>query len=698
MAMALRPVITPGNNPEMFRQRVAAAKLNAFLKPALEPQQALKHLPGSESPPHLEEILLTSLVVMRGPNIYIRCLYGLRSEIAEEQDFALHHLVKVSFERGDKYKFEGFPQLAEALLEKALEISTLIHGIKWKVSYEEDAGLEDGDVLNGSLGTAGLYERLQTLPVLADDDFLEPAEFSHRLIKLYEAALVIRNMVMLEENAMFLSKFSLLRDFLIIALNLPPQERLAEYRQYALDIAEQVTKFWVLDATSPIYQSLVKNLASEDRGVVVSSARAIIRIGMEDQQASRLTGIAIPTIRTLASYLLIDFDDELVLASLELLYQYTALSENMTVLLTSEPSILRRVAPRLVSLLLHNAQANEHRLKTKEAERLPPVVNIPVVPDELFNHLLTLQEPERSTRWLRCCFEEAPTEDITQIAIWQAYQGRFQNAGPIPAAEFIKNVSVTFGTAQAQVINGPNPRFIIKGIRPRRVLVNSSGQQYYRCMWQVGIQNGIGQALPSSAEPPTCGLWYLHAETLWAHMVKDHLRIPLKGDGKFHADANGFYRCKWLGCTKHSEAAETSARAAGLHSRLHVSNPSKTSTLETSAARSSDIIKDAEYIRHSFYSTTTDEKGLPAGIPHIATLILKNFARHAIRQEQKGQSEEALLIRDLFGEIRDQLWNNFTLHKTLRLDLSHLFSMAYKMDYGRSDDADHSRVSHNGTE
>lgn len=46
MAMALRPVVTPGNNPEGFRQRVAALKANAFPKAALEPQQVLKHVPG----------------------------------------------------------------------------------------------------------------------------------------------------------------------------------------------------------------------------------------------------------------------------------------------------------------------------------------------------------------------------------------------------------------------------------------------------------------------------------------------------------------------------------------------------------------------------------------------------------------------------------------------------------------------------
>jgi chromatin structure-remodeling complex subunit RSC9 len=688
MAMALRPVVTPGNSPEMFRQRVAVARANAFPRQAPQPQQALKHIPGGGCLPDFNQCMLTSVVVMRGPNIYIRCLYGLRSEIPDEQDFALHHLVKVSFERGDKYKFEGFPQLAESLLEKALEISTLIHGIKWSVSYEEDAGLEDGDVLNASFGTDGLYERLQTLPILADEDFLEPAEFSHKLVKLNEAALVIRNMVMLEENALFISKFSLLRDFLIIALNLPQQERLSEYCQYALEIVEQLTKYWELDSTSPIYQSLVGKLTSEDRGVVLSSARAIARIGMESPRANRLTDIPVLTIRKLASYLLLDSDDELMLAALDLLYQYTALQENMTFLLTSDPAIIRRIAPRLISLVLHNAQAHEQKIKIKDVQRLPPVTNIPVVPDDLYNELLGYPEPDRSNRWLKCCFEEAPTEDITQIAIWQAYQGRFQNNAPIPAADFIKNVSGTFTTAQAQVINGPNPRFIIKGIRPKRVVVNLKGEPYHKCLWQIHVANQNAQPLLSPPEPQSCGLWYFTPEALWTHLVKDHLSIPRKDDGKFEAEAQGSYQCRWLGCTKHTIMMETSARAAGVHVRLHVGNSSKAPSADAATGRSSDIVKDAEYISHTYYTTLVDEKGLPAGIPYMAVLVLKNFARHAVRKQQSGQTKEVLVVEDLFGELKDQLWNSFTLHRTLRADLDHLISMVYKASGERGSNID----------
>lgn len=628
---------------------------------------------------------------MRGPNIYIRCLYGLRSEIPEEQDFALHHLVKVSFERGDKYKFEGFPQLAESLLEKALEISSLVHGVKWTVSYEEDAGLDGGDVLNGSLGTDGLYERVQSLLSLPEEDIVESAESSGKLVKLNEAALVLRNMVMLEENALFISKFSLLRDFLVISLNLPRQERLDEFRQYALDISESITKFWELDPTSGIYRSLLNNLGSDDRGIVVASARALARVGMESSRTNQLTGVPISTVRTLASYLLLDSDEELTLASLDLLYQYTALSDNMSRLLKSDTSLLSCITPCIVGLLLHNAQTHEHRIKARDMQRLPTVTSIPVVPDELYNDLLRSLEPERSTKWLRCCFEEAPNDDITQIAIWQAYQGRFQNNGPIPAADFIKNVSVTFSTAQAQVINGTNPRFIIKGIRPRRVLVSANGTPYHKCLWQINMQRENELSLPSTLERQSCGLWHSSPQALWEHLADDHLLIPRKEGGKFEAAAPGSYQCRWLGCQKHANAIERDALSAGLHVRLHVNSLSKSSPGDT-AARQIDVVKDAEYVRHIYHTTIVDEKGLPAGIPYMAVLVLKNFARHALRQRQNGRGE-VQVIESLFDAIKDQLWTIFTSHRTLRVDLDHLISIAYKRGSRRFQTGDERGIS-----
>jgi hypothetical protein len=63
-------------------------------------------------------------------------------------------------------------------------------------------------------------------------------------------------------------------------------------------------------------------------------------------------------------------------------------------------------------------------------------------------------------------------------------------------------------------------------------------------------------------------------------------------------------------------------------------------------------------------------------------------SRHAIRQQQGGQGEEVSVTEELFLQVKDQLWNNFILNKTLRADLDHLMSMLYKADVAQSSNVD----------
>ena len=663
MALTLRPVITPSNNPDLFRQRKALAKVQSTPKQtAYEPQQLLK------------PVLSTS---MHGPNIYIRCLYGLRSGIPAEQDFALHHLVKVSYERGDKYKFEGFPLLAESLLEKALEVTSLIYGVRWKISYEGDQSVQCDNVINGSYGTPAILDRLNSLEVKIAADDVETEDFSHKLDKLNEAVLVIRNMVILEENAAFISRFPLLREFLTIAINLPNQPRLAEYQHYALEIAEQVTRYWELLYDDPLYLSLLNQLDSNDRGRMLSAMRAIIRIAMDRPQINRLKDVPVSTVQRLISFLLLDSDDDTVSSSLDLLYQYTAISENMNLLLAECPDLLPALTARLASLLLHAARSFEEKVLVRAAQKLPPNNSIPIIPNELFEQLLEFQEPTRSSHWLRCCFEESPQDDITQIAIWQAYQGRFQNQNPIPAADFIKNVSNTFATAQAQVINGPTPRFIIKGIRPKRILMNLKNEPQFKCLWESHIPR-LDDPVASSRFSITvrCGQWQSTPEKLWSHILVDHLNIPRSEDGKsFSIDNTSTYRCHWSGCTR--STALTNSREAAMHVRLHLP---ETAVPNEASGKSTELLREAEYTRHTFYSTPSDEKGLPVGIAWMAVMVLRNLARFATRQQYQRGTTAGRLMENLFGNIKGELWHNIAVNRTLGWYLQDLMRMVTKGD------------------
>ncbi|EXJ76379.1 uncharacterized protein A1O5_00887 [Cladophialophora psammophila CBS 110553] len=656
VALTLRQVHTPGNDT-LYYARKAHLKAASMPRSLPEPQQFLK----SSIP-----------TAMSGPNIYLRCLLGLRSGIQEEQDFALHHLVKVSFERGDKYKFEGFPFLAEGLLEKALEITQLICGVKWEISYDEDDEGQPINTLNAAFGTSNLLQRIQAVTPRVLDKDLESAEFSERLEKLKEAILVLRNMVILEENAVFIQKFPLFKDFLTIALSLPHQPRIVEFKQSALEITEQVTRYWEMKPEDPLYKSLLPYLESEDRGMLISALRSINRIGLEMPDAHRLTDVPLSTVERLFSFTLLD-DNELLETSLDFLYEYTAIPENNTELLANSFHLLPNIISRLTSLLLYQSIKHEEPVAAKPAPKVAPIpAAIPIIPPEVHAHLLQFVEPERSSRWLRCCFEESPTDDITQIAIWQAYQGKFAQNNPVPAADFIKNVSNTFVSAQAQVINGPTPRFIIKGIKARRILVDLQGRPLFKCLWDMtrsDMQDQNGQVHPRNI----CPVWHTKRETLWNHIMTDHLKIEKTPEGRFMPKSGETWICRWTGCGRQS--ALTKSNEIGPHFKMHI--PRAASEQSKIIHHLAQDVKDPDPIQvtHEWHYTATDQTGHPCGIPWMSVMILRNLARYASRHGQPFEKDGVGLNEQLFAAHRHGLFHVLSVSRTLRDYVSDLLMM-----------------------
>lgn len=661
MALSLRPVITPGSNPELFYQRKAMAKAANMPRIPLEPQQFIKHTHSPNT---------------QGPNIYMRCLYGLRSGIPEEQNFALHHLVKVSFERGDKYKFEGFPLLAESLLDKNLEVMQLVYGAKWEVSYDAREGTAPENTFNAAYGTPNLLQRLKPLMDQARDSGENSDGDLEKMEKLNEAALVMRNMVILEENAKFISQFPLFRDFLTVAVSLPPQPRLAEFKHYSLEMAEQVTRYYHMLPTDPLYTSMAVHLESPDRAIILSALRAINRIGIELEPVFRISNIPISTVQRLVSIVLLESDDELVEACLDFLYEYTAIWDNTSDIVSHDPDILTGILPRLITLMNHNPTTTEEIILNKpKPQRQVTTPNIPSIPSELYQQLLQYPEPTRSSRWLKCCFEESREDDITQIAIWQAYQARFQHNQPIPAAEFIKNVSSTFSTAQAQVINGTQPRFIIKGIRPRRILIDTQGVAYWKCLWHTIKTEGHDPNSQQSQRQP-CNFWQSSRRALWGHIVHDHLSIPRNPDSTFDNSSEGDYRCRWSGCMR--SASFSKPNEIGMHLRSHIPEKIEDMTKLTLDFAGVGPEKEPDTTKHTSYYTACDNDGTPVGIPFMSVMIMRNLARFANKRGAHFEKDGQRLMDRMFGGVMRDIWHVFSLNRTLRWLLGQLIGMIEK--------------------
>ena len=621
---------------------------------------------------------------------------ALRSGIPQEQDYALHHLVKISHERGDKFKFEAFPGLREGLTEKALEIGSLFYDVKWEISYADDGSARAINVLDGMNGTADILDRIGALKALDTNDHIETESFSHNLLKCNEAGLVIRNMCMLEENAAYLSEHCPLRDFLTIALNLPQRDCLVEMKHYALDIAEQLTKYWSIDSTDPLYTSLLRHLGEGlDRGAALTALRAISRISMNLEEPNRLKDVPLKVLTLLLEWTYLD-DEELVGACLDFFYQYTAVPDNVALLMTGVAEGVLPLIPfiqQLGRLLLHNTLITYQKRLVAPAIPAPSATEIPNLPEDMVESVMGTMEPERSQLWLTTCFEVDSESEITQIALWQAYQGRFTptsiQARPLlAAADFIKNVSSAFPTANAQVIPGTNPRFIIKGIRPRHCPISPKGQVYMRCLW----------APPEATQP--CGSFYLMPADMYDHIATKHM------SGICHDDAGKWdfsevrrsveeglrLHCHWARCQHFAQTGgTTNFLELGMHVKTHLPDASAKAAhrAKHNRARRPDHRDEfdtdgypAVYETMSWQDTPVNERGEVFGLPLTSALVLRNLARNVPKASLLLEVEAGARwwMERLFWPIKQRLFHVAAVNRTLA---AHTWDLINLIEDGR---------------
>lgn len=380
LPLTLKPVTTPANNSEYYR-----------LKRKQEQEAQASHVAKKH-----RGLMLPGTGFI-GPNIYVRAQLALQSGLPEEEEYALHHLVKISHERGDKYRFDQFPGLAEALAGKLLQVTSLFYDLQWIISYDEATGPRTLDAING---TPDLLQKLQAAVPLDIASTVETAEFRQSLRLITEAGLVIRNMVMLDENAQYIAKLPLLRDYFCIVLNLPVHPALVELQYYALETIEQLTKHYDLDSTDLLYETLLAQLESNDRGRIVTSLRAIARLGMVYEENKRLELVPLEIVQKLPDWMMLP-DEELRSACLDFLFQYTSIADNVETLALDAD--VQNLVKQLSDLLLYNAKMEVPKMhKPRPSEPhydSESSAHVPRLCQDVVESLLQYTEPDRSSRW-----------------------------------------------------------------------------------------------------------------------------------------------------------------------------------------------------------------------------------------------------------------------------------------------------------
>ncbi|KAH8722081.1 hypothetical protein BGZ61DRAFT_530549 [Ilyonectria robusta] len=622
--LQLRAVATPSNAPNEFQK----ARQNQRI---VDPRQPLQPGTGFD-----------------GPNIYMRCLNALRSNIPAEQAFALNHLVKISYERGDKYKFDSFPGLAEGLVEKALQVGSLFYHVNWVVSWDPSIDSSDIDTLDGNNGTQDILERIHNLIEKDMPDVLQTEAYADELVLVTEAVLTIRNMVTLPENAHNMSDFYPLKDLICIILHLPHKDSLIELKHLTLDIAEQLTPFMALESDDPLYKTLLAQMASEDRGAILTALRALGRLSMNLEATNKLGNVPGLVLQRIASWLLLN-DDELIDACLDFLYQYTAVVPNVDNLIRSLTP--ENLVDHLTRLLAHGARKVQREFTLVPEQKLPARDEIAPMPEDLLQEMLKLEEPERVHHWVRSFFEEDRDSFVTQLAAWQAYQTAF--VGPLKAigqplitpADFIRNSTSVYKDSNAQVLRepgDPQQKFIIHGIRARPRPLSIDGKEYGRCLWASNPTN----------KNEKCGHFYLKAKQMWNHILTTHMEEKKNEDDQYENTEKEFV-CTWGECSRFVNPTKLYLQDFARHINTHVSAMLPTSEAQ---ARKPDRpwIVPAKTMAVTYEETMTvrDERNpnappQAAGIPLSAALVLRNIARNVVKTEAE---DELIKMQESGGE------------------------------------------------
>ena len=589
----------------------------------------------------------------------------------------------MSYERGEKYKLDTFPGLAEGLIYKIIEAASLFQDVQWRVSFDEEELLHEDHVLNGVSGTSDILEQIAGLSLNDHLDDMESEDYLNKLQQCTEAALVLRNLVMLRDNALYLANLWITRDMLIIILTLPTLPSTTEIKNNILEICEELTKFYPFDENDPLYLTLLGQLQSNDRGILIPAMRSVSRFSRDTEHPGAPKRVPIPLLQQVCDYMLLD-DEDLVYASVDFLYLFTCEVDNIQTLVYDLP--IRPTVTHLIRLLSHGAKPVEVRTPLTPFIRGSAPTEFLIIPTELVEELIKFEEPDRSKFWLRGCFDLDPEGEIKQIDLWNQYNRTFspydsREPGKVslPAAEFIKNVSSTFGEhrAKAEVVSATATtpaRFIIKGIRHRWRPVDPRGKEYLKCLWRV----------PKAHEHDSCKEFFSSAELLWRHMVGDHLKVPKDSEGRFVNDNTGdkTYNCQWDQCRRFAPDGHSVLLDVVRHLRLHLpdeksANASLQKVYSKGPPESGDI--EATYATQVFYDTPCEPRHenhpknyepQPKGLACGAALVLRNLAQMIRRVDTPHKGQD--MMDEAFGGHKHKLFEILAYNRSLKRQISDL--------------------------
>lgn len=434
----LIPIFTSSNSPGVFQssfyQRSQTNKSILAIERRLLEQKSTGVIYGFGFP---------------GASLLDRILMSLQCGIGTEERWALGALVEMSFSANSFWTFKDNDVLTTTLLKR------LASDIRTESGNEEDR-------------KEGCFSTRK-----GDTDTILPfgkAAISHKeLIRQQhdlEALLVLRNMAVIPENAQYLANSPLSPSILIYEFDINNYGVNEEHLHYCIELLGMASVYMKCNSfDDPLFQSVIKLIsAGEDWSTIVPALRSMSRLLIRDE-ANICKSLPNSFIPQIIRYLLTT-DYELITASLDFLYQYTAHPENIS-MVTTDATNTTAIRSHLIRLLTFGMKEialdnkPEYHWLAKHIPDPAPETAPELKPEVLAEHM-TFTEPDCAAVWTHSCYEPNLHSEVTQISLWKTYEAQFKSQARadgtrlLPAVEFIRNVAATFRSSQAVVSTLPN--------------------------------------------------------------------------------------------------------------------------------------------------------------------------------------------------------------------------------------------------
>ncbi|EPS42008.1 hypothetical protein H072_4025 [Dactylellina haptotyla CBS 200.50] len=502
-----------------------------------------------------------------------RAVMGIRSGIPQEVFDGLQTLLQRSSHTVHNISLRDYPTLSFDLLAIVDDCATAVSDEK----IQGELGLWHPNSYNpGSQISTTSFNTLAAT--------LEPQEWRKKMDLGLHAIDILRNIIVRDSknpvndlNTRYLvATHPNLVPLLFRGLETPKSHHFVEFKRCCLELLGSVARITDFEEEAELVTKIWDNIQSDDATTVVLKLGVMVNLSLREK-TEHLKNV--PDFAwTYLENLLMSNDDRLLIACLDFMYHCTFLDENIA-LLTQRPDAVQKLS-QLTRLLSHGnirippEISATTPVNSANNKKIVPQVT-PDLPPDLLTEILKLAEPQRAVWWMRSSFESNPESEITQIALWQAYQRQFAGYANVPprpqallqANDFIKNVSVAFTGARPQMIPGEPgqpSRFVINGIAPREEPMGLDYEVYVKCDWQIPKESAATGADTAAAMRP-CGQFFPNAASLYNHIRDKHTFLSKKAENTATEQI-----CRWRDCNRFPAPGTTNKKLFHGHLLCHM--------------------------------------------------------------------------------------------------------------------------------